>query len=326
MGFLSHEVSHGAMELSKRWRTFFTGLGFAPFFVTASFWEKWHNAAHHGNTNIGDSDPDSFGTKLRYRLDKKQKKWTRIAPGSGKWYSYFFLFYSFVMHSQVVLWVQTKTRKEFKGFNRAKAIRHMFYLVAFWIGLAFIFGTKAALFGILIPMMIGNAIVQSYILTNHFLRPQSLSNNSLDNSMSLKKWGWVDRMHFRFSHHVEHHIFPKLPSNKLPKIKQWLQENTPEKYVCPSHIKALFYLYTTPRVYANAYTLVDVDNPKRKIDLLELQRKLNPIFFNPALELEVKQDFKQYTKLQRQHTDTPNKNNKTQATKNETKQEIENIY
>ncbi|HAC27516.1 MAG TPA: fatty acid desaturase, partial [Marinobacter hydrocarbonoclasticus] len=87
---LAHEVLHGALGMSRRWQNVFGWLGFGPLLVPPEFWRKWHNVVHHGNTNTGDTDPDSFGTLRRYKTNPGQKKFHKLAPGSGTWYSYLF--------------------------------------------------------------------------------------------------------------------------------------------------------------------------------------------------------------------------------------------
>ena len=76
-------------------------------------------------------------------------------------------------------------------------------------------------------------------------------------------------------HHVEHHLFPKMGSDQAPKVRAWLQQEMPERYVCPSHVKAVAMLYKTPRVYQDANTLVDPLNRERTVDVMELQGQLN---------------------------------------------------
>lgn len=277
MGFLSHEVSHGAMGVQGRVKNFFAGIGFAPFLVTPGFWHKWHNVVHHGKTNQGDLDPDSFGTFKRYERHPEQKKLLKLAPGSGTWYSYFFLFYSFLLHSQVVLWLQTKHRKEFAGFDRARAIRGMWVLAAFWVALGVWMGAEAALFALVLPLLWGNFVIQAYILTNHFMRPQTDVNDPVENSMSLRTLKVLDRLHFNFSHHVEHHLFPKMSSRRAPRVRAWFLQNMPERYVCPSHLSALQYLYQTPKVYLDANTLIDVNDPSFKVELPELTARLQAV-------------------------------------------------
>lgn len=231
---LAHEVLHGALGMSRRWQNFFGWLGFGPLIVPPEFWRRWHNVVHHGNTNAGDLDPDSFGTLRRYKADPKQKKFTKLAPGSGTWYSYLFLTYSFTFHAQLVLWFQARRRKQFKGFDRRRAIRQSFACVAAWAVLAIASG-PLAVFTVLIPIMAANALGQGYILTNHFLRPQTATNNPLDNSMSLRSHPLLDRLHFRFSHHVEHHFFPKMGHNMAPQVRRWLEDNYGDR-MWPCHI------------------------------------------------------------------------------------------
>lgn len=271
---LAHEVLHGALGMSKRWQNFFGWLGFGPLIVPPEFWRKWHNVVHHGHTNMGDSDPDSFGTERRYKVDPKQKKFTRLAPGSGTWYSYLFLTYSFTFHAQLVLWFQAKKRKPFRGMNRRKAIIQSFACVGAWVALAVVSG-PLALFTVIVPFMVANALGQGYILTNHFLRPQTATNNPLDNSMSVRTWPVLDRLHYRFSHHIEHHFFPKMASNKAPRVRTWLEQNYAERYVAPSHWKAIKLLYSTPRVYRSSTELVDPCNPERTFDLMPLQHSMS---------------------------------------------------
>ncbi|GAA3581707.1 fatty acid desaturase family protein [Marinobacter xestospongiae] len=278
---LAHEVLHGALGMSKRWQNFFGWLGFGPLIVPPEFWRKWHNVVHHGNTNMGDVDPDSFGTLRRYRVDPKQQKFTKLAPGSGTWYSYLFLTYSFTMHAQLVLWFQAKRRKLFKGFDRKKAIRQTYLCVAAWAVLAILSG-PLAVFTVLIPFMVANALGQGYILTNHFLRPQTVSNNPLDNSMSLRSNPILDRLHYRFSHHVEHHFFPKMSSNKAPRVREWLEQHHGDRYMAMPHSTAIKYLYTTPRVYKSATELVDPIRPERVFDLMPLQSRYSATTFHQA--------------------------------------------
>lgn len=280
---LAHEVLHGALGMSRRWQNFFGWLGFGPMMMPPEFWRRWHNVAHHGNTNSGDTDPDSFGTMRRYKTSPKLATFTKLAPGSGTWYSYLFLTYSFMFHGQLVLWFQTRRRKQFKGFNRRRAIVQSMLCLAAWIAIAVVSG-PLLVFTVVIPAAVANAIGQGYILTNHFLRPQTPSNNPIDNSMSVKVWRWLDPLHFRFSHHVEHHLFPKMSSNKAPRVRAWIETHMPERYVCPSHFQAIRWLYKTPRVYLTPTVLVDPLKPERKFDLLKLQPVLQgrQVSFDPS--------------------------------------------
>lgn len=264
MGFLAHEALHGSMVSSTRLQMLLGYLGFAVFFVSPTLWKVWHNQVHHGNTNMGNTDPDSFGTVKSYKRLPQAKWLARLAPGSRHWSSAFFFAYWFAFHAQIVLWVRSK-HMYFSGLDRRRAKIEMFVCVAFWTSLAFAAGSSSV-YVVLIPLIIANAIVMSYIATNHFMRPQAEKNDPLANSMSVTTLPLIDRLHFRFSHHVEHHFFPRMSGASAPAVRAWLRANMPEKYVSPSHLTALVALYRTPRLYLDATTLCDVDDPNRTVD------------------------------------------------------------
>src|SRR5262249_31310357 len=110
---------------------------------------------------------------------------------------------------------------------------------------------------VVIPMMIANLGVMAYIVTNHMLRPLSSVRDSLTTSMSVTAHPLLDWMHFHFSHHVEHHMFPTLASDAYPMVRKRLRHHVGERYFAPSFHRAMITVYRTPRLYQNATTLVD---------------------------------------------------------------------
>jgi fatty acid desaturase len=128
--------------------------------------------------------------------------------------------------------------------------------------LALLAGPMYLLFAVVIPLVVANFLVMSYIATNHFMRPLTRSNDPLENSMSVNTLAVIDRLHFNFSHHVEHHLFPNMSAKHAPRVRAWLKEHEPDRYVSPNHAKAFMYLYRTPRVYLDATTLCDPDDPQ----------------------------------------------------------------
>ena len=262
MGFLSHEVLHGSVVKSKGLQYFLGYLGFAPMLVSPSLWRVWHNQIHHGKTNMGNSDPDSFGTVSRFEKAPSTRFVARLAPGSRHWSSVFFFAYWFTFHGQVVLWIQAKYMRTFARFNRRRAIIDSAVCLALWITVGILAGPFYSLFVIAIPVMLTNALVMGYIATNHFMRPMTKSNDPIENSMSVTTLPIIDRMHFNFSHHVEHHLFPNMSAKHAPRLRTWLEENENDRYVTPNHAFAIAYLYRTPRVYLDATTLCDPEDPK----------------------------------------------------------------
>ena len=52
-----------------------------------------------------------------------------------------------------------------------------------------------------------------------------------------------------------------MSAKHAPRVRAWLQANEADRYVSPAHWTAVAYLYRTPRVYLDATTLVDPDQP-----------------------------------------------------------------
>lgn len=261
MGFLSHEALHGSLVRRGPLQTALGYLGFAPMLVSPTLWRTWHNQVHHGRTNMGNSDPDGFGTVARYEAAPSTRFVARLAPGSRHPLSYFFLGYWFVFHGQIVLWIQSRYLRSFARLNRRRAVIDSAVAALAWITVAVLAGPFHALFAVVVPVVVANVLVMGYIATNHFLRPLTESNDPLENSMSVRTLPLVDRLHFNFSHHVEHHLFPNMSGANAPRVRAWLEENEAERYVAPPHWLAVSYLYRTPRVYRDATTLCDPDDP-----------------------------------------------------------------
>lgn len=282
-GFLAHEVLHGSVVRHRRLQDVLGGIGFLPMLISAGQWRVWHNQMHHAHTNRG-SDPDGFGTLRRYRRARSTRFVLHLAPGSGNPLSALFLGYWFTFHGQVVLWLQSSRVRGFSRLNRPRAMAASLAALTGWIAIAVVAGPARALFAVVVPLVVANAITMAYIATNHFMRPMATSNDPLDNSMSVKTLRALDRLHFNFSHHVEHHLFPTMSGACTPQVRAWLQAHARERYVCPSHTRALAYLYRTPRVYLDATTLVDPNRLARgpRVDTRDLALALRSVRRGPA--------------------------------------------
>jgi fatty acid desaturase len=134
-----------------------------------------------------------------------------------------------------------------------------------WIVLGVWLGAYRSLITILIPMMTANAVAMSYISTNHLLRPQVDHSNALASSMSVTTYRWLDRLHFHFSHHVEHHLLPSMNSSHAPLAREVLQRLAGVRYLAPRHWQALVLLFRTPRVQDGNRALVD---PRRRLQVM----------------------------------------------------------
>jgi fatty acid desaturase len=257
-GFLGHEVLHGAVFRS-RFPENLIGypalciLGFSP-----TLWRVWHNQTHHAHPNMAGEDPDCYGTLEQFRGVPASRMKFQYGVISAFLTSHHLLFFGLTAHAQNILW--NEGRKGSLRFSPAALRRariESLVLIGLWVIFGFIIGLTSTLYVILIPMAVANSILMSYIVTNHLLRPLADADEPVDHSMSLSTPKWLDRIHFCFSHHVEHHYFPGMSSKFLPLVRKSLLKRVPDRYLAPPHWKALLWLTRTPRFYGDQKTLVD---------------------------------------------------------------------
>lgn len=262
--FLGHDVSHGAAIRSGFWHELIVYLSFGIYCVSPHLWREWHQKAHHGQTNVEGRDPDNFGTLESFDgTPALNRLLLKAAPGSGHWLSAFYLPLFFTLQAQGVLWFSSKTMPDFSRLRRRRAVLDSIMWACFWVSVCVFTGWKGTLFIVLIPMMISNFIVMSYIVTTHMLCPMVQTRDTLRTSMSVTTFKVFDILHFHFSHHLEHHLFPAMCSFYYPLVRQSLRRHFADQFIAPPHWRALLAIFKTPRLYEGATTLVDPFNGRR---------------------------------------------------------------
>ncbi len=250
--FLTHEIGHGAVVHSRRLATVLMYPGCAVFLFSPHLWVVWHNRSHHGHTNRPDQDPDSFGTLAHFAGSPRwHRVGARLYPGPGFLQSGFFIFVAafFTVQAQSVLWAKSRSLPGYESLNRRRAGAESAAMLAFWVAVAVTTGWWGTLFLVLVPWFVGNSVVLSYVATNHMLRPLSPSTDSLKTTMGVSTFRLLDRLHLHFSHHVEHHLFPGMPTSSAPAVRKVLLACCAGDYLSPPHGRALALLLRTPRFY-----------------------------------------------------------------------------
>ena len=273
--FLGHEAGHGAVVKSRGAQDAVMWPAFVIFLLSPTLWRVWHNTVHHVHTNQPDYDPDNFGTLATYDAFPSVRVVATLTPGSGRWGGLLYGSIWFTAHAQVVLWVQSRRCRGFESLARARASAESLGMAAFWLSLALWLGPWSSLVVVVIPMLIANAIIMSYIATNHLLRPLGDHADPLDHSMSVTTHRWLDLIHFNFSHHVEHHLFPSMSSRYAPLVRAKLRRYAAERYVAPSHGRALRLVFQTPRVHDPHGALID-PRSGRRASFEEIDTELRP--------------------------------------------------
>jgi fatty acid desaturase len=261
--FLGHEAGHGAVVRSRVGQDLLMGGAFLIFLLPPTLWRVWHNAVHHVHTNRPDYDPDNFGIRATYDQFPSVRAVEALTPGSGRWLSVLYFAVWFTVHSQVVLWVLSRRCRGFEALARGRTVAETAGMAAFWLSLGVLVGPWTATLVILIPMIVANAIIMSYIATNHLLRPLTDHPDPLDHSMSVTTARWLDRIHFHFSHHVEHHLFPSMSSRFAPLVRAKILRYAPDRYLAPPHGRALRWVVRTPRIHEGRDMLVDPRRGRR---------------------------------------------------------------
>jgi fatty acid desaturase len=257
----AHESMHGAVFKSRWARKLLAWVGFAPLLVTPGLWQAWHNRAHHRGANQTDYDPDTLASIDKYHESLTTRVRTMMSPGSGHWLAWIGFFCLFTLEGQFFLWIASREAPLAGRIPMAslKLRLSSLLLIGAWVALAFAMGLSKAVFALFIPLAVANLILMSYISTQHWLRPQVEEDDPFCSSMSVIVPRLVDWLHFDFSYHQEHHIFPSMSAKYAPLLREKLREIEPRAVaVLPMHT-ALREVLRLPVLYRNSRSLIRAD-------------------------------------------------------------------
>lgn len=260
--FLGHETLHGAVVRGKKLRRTIGWVGFLPFVVSPRLWEAWHNRVHHNHTNHPGQDPDAYPTLAEYRQSPLVRAVTEWAPGRKRLRGVFSLIVGFSIQSMHMLF-DARRRNWLKPAEHHRAIAETLLGITFWATVAALLGPLAFLFAYAVPLLVANAIVMGFILTNHSLSPHTDVNDPLLNSLSVTGPRWFEWVTLGFGYHVEHHLFPSMSARHAPALRTILRSRWPNSYQSLPLLRALRALHRTARVYETHTTLVDPKSGRR---------------------------------------------------------------
>ncbi|MBC8068135.1 MAG: fatty acid desaturase [Deltaproteobacteria bacterium] len=257
LSFLGHEVLHGAV---LRGRTAIQVVGwicFSPFLLSPRLWIAWHNRAHHGNTMAKGVDPDAYPTLEAYRQSFALRLVTSVfSLGRRSPLGFTSLLIGFTVQSAHMLFAARSAVGMSPARHRV-ALAQSGLAAAMWITLAFVLGPLGFVFAYVIPLLIANVMVMSYILTNHSLSPLTDENDPLLNSLSVTTPRWYSFLTLDFGMHVEHHLLPAMSTRHAGRVREVLQARWPERYQSMPLGRAVWQLMRTARVYRDDTTLHD---------------------------------------------------------------------
>src|SRR5262245_37454823 len=257
LGFLAHEAMHHALTRNRALEKLVGYCGFGIYCLSPTLWTAWHNQAHHGNTGKPVADPDGFGTLRFWQANEVVRALEKFAPGSRYKRSAAFLFIWFSLHSFLVLVFHSHRNGYYARVSRRVVHAESAVMLAFWVGVLALVGPWSFLFIYLLPLLVANAIVMSYIATNHFLNPLTDVNDPLANTLSVTSPRWLERLHLHFGYHVEHHLFPTVSGRHAPAVREVMRRLYGDRYLTMPHARALRLLYTRPKIHDGHDTLID---------------------------------------------------------------------
>ena len=255
--FVGHETLHGAVVRSRGARTLIGWLCFLPFALSPRLWVAWHNKTHHAHTMDEANDPDCFPSLATYHESRVARIADRFSFAYGRRWGFLTLCFGFTGQSTQMLWRWSRTADALPRAERRLAIFETVAGWTVWAAVLWLLGPLPFLFAFVLPLIVGNIIVISYILTNHSLSPLTAVNDPLVNSLSVTLPRVFEKLHLNFGLHVEHHLFPSMSSHYAPLVRDELVRRWPERYQSLPLLTALARLARTPRVYVTETLLHD---------------------------------------------------------------------
>lgn len=271
LAFVAHETLHGAVVHQRRLQYLVGWFGFLPFAVSPRLWTAWHNRVHHGAPNQPGLDPDAYPTLEEYEKRASLRVITdHLGPGRQGFGTPIAILIGFSVHSTNTL-LNSRKLGILEAGEQRRAIAETLLAWSIWAGVFALVGWMPFLFGFVIPLAIGNALVMAHILTNHTLSPHTDVNDPLVNTLSVTVPRWLEWSTLQFGFHVEHHLFPWMSARHARAVREQILARWPERYQSMPLSQALRALHRTARVYKTPTTLIDVKGRKEWSTLLPRQ-------------------------------------------------------
>jgi fatty acid desaturase len=264
--FSCHDLMHGS-ALRHSWLfRLLSLLALSILWMPPTLWRAVHNREHHRNTNA-DQDPDR---NYLYRQPKTWGKWiqNRFVPSlevNPFWLTvgmaHAWGVHTFRNITSVLLFNTGLVRYVPAAFKVSRRERWAIAIELALISVVHLgilsylqFAPLKLILSYFLPIWIGYTGVMLYVYTNHMLSPMTAINDPLMNSVSLQVPKLLDLLHFNFSHHTEHHIFPGMNSDYYPQVQALLLLYYPKRLHLLPFSRAWQIMLDTPRHYKDEKT------------------------------------------------------------------------
>jgi fatty acid desaturase len=267
--FSSHDLMHGSVQKKSRLTYPIAFLGLSMLFMPPTQWKSLHNLVHHNTTNsLADPDrnylyqqPDTWGKWIQnlFVPSVEVNPLWLIVGMAGSW-----LVHNFRNVSSVLLFNDKSVDYVPAAFTVSPKDRFTIALeclgiLGIHLGILFYldFNPIKVTLAYILPIALGHAGAMFYIYTNHMGCRMTSINDPLINSASLRVPKIFDLLHFNFSYHTEHHIFPSINSDYYPMVQELLNVHYPDRMNLIDAGEAWRLLMQTPRHYKDEVTFTD---------------------------------------------------------------------
>ncbi|HEX5058869.1 MAG TPA: fatty acid desaturase [Kofleriaceae bacterium] len=258
VAFLGHETLHGAVVRGRLAIRVVGWICLLPFTCSPTLWTAWHNRVHHNQCAKPGADPDMYPTLSEYETQPAMRIMADyFGLGGRRLSSVFSLLLGFTGQSQQMLW-EARKHGFLDGPRYMRAIGELVLGVGFWTAVALLIGFVPFAFVYLLPLIVANVVVMSFIMTNHNLSSLTPTvNDPLVNSLSVTLPRPLEWLSLDFGYHVEHHVFPTMSARHGRRVREALRAQFPDHYQSMPLPRALGQLWRTGRVYQDNTTLID---------------------------------------------------------------------
>ncbi len=255
--FVAHEALHGGVMRGRVLVRVIGWLGFLPFCISPQLWMAWHNRVQHNHCGKPGVDPDMYPMLEEYRSHRGARVMAdHFGLGRRRLGGIASLLFGLTGQSIQVMFRARRTGMLTRRLHR-RAIIEAVMAVAVWATVAALVGGTAFVFIYLLPLIVANTVVMTFIVTNHNLSPLSTVNDPLVNSLSVTLPRVLEWLTLDFGFHVEHHLFPAMSHRQGRVVREVLRAQFPERYQSMPLGEAIRRLHHTARVYRDHTTLID---------------------------------------------------------------------
>ena len=221
-----HECGHRTAFKSRRLNDFFYYIASYMDNFEPIRW-RWSHTLHHSYT--GSTDPHDFESD--HQIFAKPSLFGFILmfiPGSAFLTLHKSLYVEIIQHA---LGVNTKVMREaIPEREQWKCVLSSRIFVAIWVGLivwSVLAWTLLPILLFLVPKFFATLNIV-WGITQHWGLPENVKDHRLS-TRSVKLNPIFSFIYWKMEYHVEHHMFPMVPSYNLPKLRKVIEHELPAR-------------------------------------------------------------------------------------------------